>query len=187
MKEIPLMPLFRTVIFCLLFALGFGAMSISLLAKEFDVYYSNKQYKEYVDNQIEQLKEKRVVYSDKLSLLYGDPTIKQRLGRSIFGVSDQESETFFPEPDYGLEEQSITAVSEIIGSSRAVTPKPKWVFIINKELNRKVLLYGGIAVAALSMFFFVEPAGNKNKKIVTEDEEENRDDSKQDSEEDIET
>ncbi len=172
------MPLFRTVIFCVLFALGFGAMSISLLAKEFDVYYSNKQYKEYVDNQIEQLKEKRVVYSDKLSLLYGDPTIKQRLGRSIFGVSPDNGDTFFPEPDYGLEEQSISAVSEIIGSSRAVTPKPKWVVLINKELNRKVLLYGGIAVAALSMFFFVEPARNKK----TEGGEEDRDDSEQDIE-----
>lgn len=157
--------LVRTLLFCFFFAIGFGSMSMSFLAKEFDVYYNNKRYKEYVDYQIKILQDKRIVYNDKLSLLYGDPDIKQRLGRSVFGVNPKKDDTYFPEPGEELKEESLNAVREIIGDKFELTPKPEWVILINKKQNQDVLLYGGIALVALSMFFFLDPATAKNKNI----------------------
>ncbi len=148
--------LVRTLIFCFLFATGFGAMSLALLAKEFDVYYNNKQYKEYVDYQIKALQEQRVVYNDKLTLLYGDPEIKLRLGRAVLGAEPQREDTYFPKPDNELKQQSLSIVKEIMGGDFILTPKPQWVITINKQQNNDVLLYGGIAVVLLSMFFFVD-------------------------------
>ena len=154
--------LIRTLIFCFLFATGFGAISVAILASEFDVYYNNKQYKEYVDYQIEVLKEQRVVYSDKLTLLYGDPEIKLRLGKAIFGVDPISEDTYYPSPDKELKEESLNVIREILGGNFELSPKPQWVITINKKQNNDVLLYGGIAVVVLSMFFFIEP-GKKDE------------------------
>jgi hypothetical protein len=151
-------PFIRTLLFCTIFAIGFGAMSMSILAGEFEVYYNNMRYKEYVDYQIRILQDKRVVYNDKLSLLYGDPQIRHRLSRAIFGVDPQKDDTLFPEPGTELMDESLSVVREIMGNKLNLTPKPQWVVTINKEPNRKLLLYGGIALIALSMFFFIDPA-----------------------------
>ena len=157
--------LIRTFIFCFLFATGFGAISIAILASEFDVYYNNKQYKEYVDYQIEVLKEQRVVNSDKLTLLYGDPEIKLRLGNAIFGVDPISDDTYFPSPDKKLTEESLSVIKEILGDEFKINPKPQWVVTINKKQNNDVLLYGGIVIVAFSMFFFIE---TKKKDEATE-------------------
>lgn len=173
--------LVRTLLFCVFFAIGFGSMSISFLAKEFDVYYNNKRYKEYVDYQIRILENKRVVYNDKLSLLYGDPDIKQRLGRVVFGVEQQKEDTVFPQPGQELKDESISAVNEIIGSNFELTPKPKWVTSINNKQNQNVLLYGGIALVVLSMFFFLDPPKKPqidNTDLNEPDEQDNDEDCK---------
>ncbi len=147
----------RTILFCILFAMGFGAMSISLLAPEFDIYYNNLRYKEYVDYQIKILEDTRVLYTDKLSLLYGDPDIKYRLGKAIFGVEPKKPDTIFPEPGEELKDESLIAVQDIMGQPLVLTQKPQWIKEINTKKNNDVLLYGGILLIFLSMFVFTDP------------------------------
>lgn len=147
----------RTIIFCILFMIGFGSMAISFLAPEFKTYYNNLQYKEYIDFQIKLLEDQRTVYSDKLTLLYGDPEIKRRLGRVVFGVDPKIEDTFFPEPGDELIAESLAAVGEIADRDINLTPTPKWIKLVNIERNRNIMLYCGMLIAALSMFFFLDP------------------------------
>ncbi len=132
-------------------------MSISLLAPEFDTYYNNLRYKEYVDYQIKILEDTRVVYNDKLSLLYGDPDIKYRLGKAIFGVEPKKPDTIFPEPGEELKDESLLAVQDIMGQPLVLTQKPQWIKTINVKQNNDVLLYGGIFLVFLSLFLFIDP------------------------------
>ena len=161
------MGLVRYVLFCLFFAVGAGAVALSILAEEMRDYYEGKNLLEKTSADNEDIKFLTIEYEAQIYEIRRDPNILGRLRRVALGREPSAEDTAFPRASEKLLTEAGAAVLADLRSSRPAREIPKWVKRTSEPKVRRSLFFAGAGLVLVTFIFFGAPA-----KKVAEDQKE---------------
>lgn len=160
------MRLARYVLFCLLFAVGTGAVALAVLADEIRDYCKGRNLlaKTLVDN--EDIQFLTIEYEAQIHEIRSDPNIVGRLERVTLGRQPGAEDTAFPRASEKLLTEAGAAVLADLRTPRPARKIPTWAERISEPNIRYSLFFAGAGLVLVTFIFFGAPA----KKVPGETE-----------------
>ncbi len=147
---------FRIIAFFITFGVGAGTLTLSVLCKDLEQFYFNKQLVAQENRQLASLREKVQVYDALLVNLRTDPDLVHRIAPAVLGIRTDDPNTAYPLT--GVKE--LQAARQIVQEDKnAVIPvMPAWLIRCCEEKRQDALfLAGGVLVLiAFSCFGLVK-------------------------------
>ena len=142
----------RFVFFCVLFAIGSGAMTLAIHAGEINDYYHSKDMLEVTQQQIESIKSLTAQYDAQLRQIERDPNTLSRLKQVTFGEKPHAEDTAFPKAS----ELDAAAAALLEDQQNQEQPPavPQWAQHISHTNTRKALFLAGAILVLLAFVFF---------------------------------
>ena len=152
------MGLVRYVLFCLFFAVGAGAVALSILAEEMRDYYEGRNLLEKTSADNEDIKFLTIEYEAQIYEIRRDPNILGRLRRVALGREPSAEDTAFPKASEKLLTEAGAAVLADLRTSRPAREIPKWVKRCSEPNVRRSLFFAGAGLVLVTFIFFGAPA-----------------------------
>ena len=157
------MGLVRYVLFCLFFAVGAGAVALSILADEMRDYCEGRNLLEKTSADNEDIEFLTIEYEAQIDEIRNDPNILGRLRRVTLGREPSAEDTAFPRASQELLSEAGAAVLADLRTSRPAREIPKWVKRSSEPNVRRSLFFAGAGLVLVTFIFFGAPA-RKNPK-----------------------
>ena len=152
------MGLVRYVLFCLFFAVGAGAVALSILADEVHNYYEGKSLLEKALADNEDIQFLTIEYEAQIDEIRNDPNILGRLRRVALGREPSAEDTAFPRASEELLTEAGAAVLEDLRADLPAREIPKWVKRCSEPNVRRSLFFAGAGLVLVTFIFFGAPA-----------------------------
>ncbi len=152
------MGLVRYVLFCLFFAVGAGAVALSILADEVHNYYEGRGLLEKTLADNENIQFLTIEYEAQIDEIRNDPNIVLRLERVTLGREPSAEDTAFPRASQELLTEAGTAVLADLRADRPARKIPMWAKRISEPKVRRSLFFAGAGLVLVTFIFFGAPA-----------------------------
>ena len=152
----------RFVLFCIFFAIGAGAVALSIVGDEVGDYYNNKNILKKIQADNEKIKSLAAEYDLQIQQLQNDPNTRQRLKYITLGQEPSAKDTAFPKVS---EKQLATA--KLPGDSQSTQEQsniPKWIKRCTDPKLRQGLFFAGAGLILITFLFFAAPGEPKKDK-----------------------
>ena len=161
------MGLVRYVLFCLVFAIGAGAVALSILADELRDYYNSKCLLQRTELENETIKSLTTRYESQIRQIQKDPNILRRLELVTLGIEQTAENTAFPK----VSDEQLAAADRVLleqSKLRQITSDmPPWIQRCSEPNFRRSLFFAGAGLVFVAFIFFAAP----QKKTRTHHEE----------------
>ena len=151
--------LVRFIFFCLFFAIGASAMSLSILAPEILENYRNideLKRNQQINKRLSELVE---IYAAQIEIIENDPEVAQRLEEKTFGSTEpKNTDGAFPTPTQEFIEMANTVLEETQAPKASMSKYRKYIEQSARPKNRKGLFWSGAALIMIAFIFFGAPS-----------------------------
>ncbi len=154
----------KTVFFTVFFAIGAGALVLSLLSERLMVNYQNRQSLQQIHKNIDRLESLNNDYNALLINVEKDPNLLKRVATVTFGIEPNDPNTVYPKSELGQLNAARKALEEEANTVSQEPNIPSWL-IRCSEHNKKLALFitGGFLILISFLCFRPGKAAASNK------------------------
>ena len=151
------MALVRFVLFCIFFAVGASAISLSILVEEILQQGGNIFLLEEIQADNEKIESLTVDYESQIEQIKNNPEALQRLKQITIGSRPEAEDTAFPR----LSEQELAMATKALmaelGETNRQPNHPEWLVRCSGVKERKTLFFTGAGLILVAFIFFGTP------------------------------
>jgi len=144
----------RLTAFVVLFAVGVGALAISILCDDLTVYFKNKRDLAQAEHELDDLRRLVATHDSLLNQLEKDPNMIKRIAPAVLGSAEEDPNVIYP--NAGTDE-SITAklaLREHNRAERQIPQIPTWLTRCRHPRRRAGLFLSGAMLVLISFTCF---------------------------------
>ena len=159
------MALVRFVLFCVFFAVGASAISLSILVEETLQRGSNMFLLEKIQAENEKIESLTSDYESQIEQIKTNPEVLQRLKQITMGSRPTAEDTAFPRVSERQLAIATRALMAELGETKRQPNHPEWLVRCCRVKERKTLFFTGAGLILVAFIFFGTPRNMKPKKI----------------------
>ncbi len=144
----------RYFFFCLFFAIGAGAITLSFLAPEMLDNYKSIDQLHRTEATNKELEERIDTYDKQIEMTINDPDILIRLQQKKFGTETPQEDAAFPQPSDELMQIAKKAMGETEVTALPSSRLRKYIEQSAEKKTRKGLFYSGAALVLIAFICF---------------------------------
>ena len=144
----------RFVLFCIFFSVGAGAIALSILAEEIEIYFANRRTYARMLETNERIERLIAEYEAQIEQIEQNPEILKKLERITFGAVEGEEESEHPRAAVEQLAAARAALMEEIETKAEEKAIDRWVERIVEPKGRMRLFFAGAGLVLITFMFF---------------------------------
>lgn len=159
---------FRYIMFCIFFAIGAGAIAVSMLIHpEVTKYYQNISQLNQIDQGNKKIEKLITQYDAQINQIDKDPNLLSKLKTITFGDEPALEGAVLPKASNEQLAIAKEALLQDLQAKENKPPIPLWVQRCSEVTNRKILFVSGCALILTAFIFFGTPRHYKPRRRAT--------------------
>ena len=144
----------RFVLFCIFFSVGAGAIVLSILAEEIEIYFANRRTYAQMLQMNEKIEKLIAEYEAQIEQIEQNPEILKKLERITFGAVEGEEGSEHPRAAVEQLAAARAALMEEMETEQEEKAVDRWVGRIVEPKGRMRLFFAGAGLVLITFMFF---------------------------------
>ena len=144
----------RFVCFCIFFSVGAGAIALSILAEEIEIYFANRRTYAQTLEMNERIEKLIAEYEAQIEQIEKNPEILKKLERITFGAVEGEEDSEHPRAAVEQLAAARAALMEEMETKAEEKAIDRWVGRIVEPKGWMRLFFAGAGLVLITFMFF---------------------------------